>query len=153
MYNDPPSYFSYHNMKGGNHMHTSTDVLAFLKTVKPDILSNYVMSDIRDAYNIVAEQIIQNKLNLELSWNRYILMDVDIMYINDVLELYDKLRLFGINQIVGPINIHDSAIIIIYEYHYNDIVGNILSTAKMIHVIHQIGNKDYVQHVYVFRVD
>lgn len=135
-------------------MQISDQVHEFLKTkISSKKLTNYLVDDIKESYNIVANKILENKLQLEVGWSNYTLVNIDVWDIEDALELHDKLRLLDIQELVGPINLKDMALIIIYEYTYSNMLGHTMYTAKMIHVLHHVNRTGEVKHSYIFRAD
>lgn len=135
-------------------MNMSTEMLEQLNN-NPDIrkeLKDYIVHDAHICYCRVADCILQNELTLPANWSKYSWDDIDIYHTDDAIKIHEYCELFGITDYMDRIHIGDQALFLIYEFNYNDMLGNAMYNSKMIHVLHVKAGEE-LKEAYIFRAE
>lgn len=120
-----------------NKMKVSNDVKLFLEELNK---SNYkdiieiIALDISKFEIAIGNRILEKRLNLDLSWNSFIVTDIDVYYQEDTLKFADRLDMYGIRHLAPNLKLGDIGMVMLYRFSSLDVFGNIMDTITGYHL-------------------
>lgn len=125
-------------------MTVTNEVSKFLDQLKKSGFSKLVSlmnNDIALCKTQTVDSILAGNLRLPFNWSEYQLVDVDVIYTEDMLNFADKLEMYGIRRVYPAIFGTDIATIILYQFDVKDAFGGVISSATLYRAMTK-GNDD-----------
>jgi hypothetical protein len=96
--------------------------------------ASLIWEDIKKFQKDITNLVLKDKINLEGSWNDYVVTDINLTYEENMIKFRDMIQVYGIHDDVATLYADDVGLVASYEYTLVDAMGGIMDRLYLFHI-------------------